>query len=151
MSSRTASINLLPRFLFPGSSIVSILLPIYPASFLSIWPNHLSLASRTFSPNRPTCAAPRMYSFLILSILATPNDDLNISNYAASSSTSCLFVSVTVSSPYNIAGLTATLFTSPFSLAGIRLSQITPDILPHQFHPVCTLFFLHFSTALSIT
>ena len=29
----------------------------------------LSLASRTFSPNRPTCTVPLMYSFLILSIL----------------------------------------------------------------------------------
>ena len=38
MSSFTTSINLLfglPRFLFPGNSIFSILLPIYPSSFLS--------------------------------------------------------------------------------------------------------------------
>ena len=47
----TYRINLLlglPRFLFSGSCIVSILLPIYPASFLSACPNHLSLASRYF-------------------------------------------------------------------------------------------------------
>ena len=53
-------------FLFPGSSIVSVLLPIYPAaSFLSTCPNHLGLASRTSSPNGPTCAVPLMYSFLV--------------------------------------------------------------------------------------
>ena len=72
MSSFTTSINLLfglPRFLFPSNSILSILLPIYPSSFLSTCPYHLSLASRVFSPNRPTCAVPLMYSFLILSIL----------------------------------------------------------------------------------
>ena len=75
MSSFTTSINILfglPRFLFPGNSILSILLPIYPSSFLSTCPYHLSLASRVFSPNRPTCAVPLMYSLLILSILVTP-------------------------------------------------------------------------------
>ena len=56
-------------------------------------------------------------------------------------SASCLFVSVTDSNPYNIADLTATLYTFPFILAGTRLSQITPDILLHPFHPACTLFF----------
>ena len=112
MSSFTTSINLLfglPRFLFPGNSILSILLPIYPSSFLRRCPYHLSLASRVFSPNFPTCAVPLMYSFLILSILATPNENRNIFNSAIS--VSCLFVSATVSSPYNIAGLTATLCT----------------------------------------
>ena len=43
--------------------------------------------------------------------------------------------------PYNSAGLTATLYTFPFTLAGTRLSQITPDILLHPFHPACTIFF----------
>ena len=33
-------------------------IPSRPASFLGTSPNHLSLASRTFSPNRPTCAVP---------------------------------------------------------------------------------------------
>ena len=57
MSSFTTSINLLfglPRFLFPGNSILSILLPIYPSSFLRRCPYNLSLASRVFSPNFPT-------------------------------------------------------------------------------------------------
>ena len=56
ISSFTTSINLLfglYRFLFPGNSVLSILLPIYPSSFLSTCPYHLSLASRVFSPNRP--------------------------------------------------------------------------------------------------
>ena len=92
-------------------------------------PYHLSLASRVFSPNFPTCAVPLMYSFLILSILVTPNENRNIFNSATSISASCLFVSATVSNPYNIAGLTATLYTFPFTLAGTLLSPITPDIL----------------------
>ena len=33
----------LPRFLFPGNSILGILLPIYPSSFLCTCPYHLSL------------------------------------------------------------------------------------------------------------
>ena len=82
-----------------------------------------------------------MYSFLILSILVTPNENRNIFNSATSISASCLFVTATVSNPYNIAGLTATLYTFPFTLAGTRLSQITPDILLQPFHPACTLFF----------
>ena len=132
MSSFTTSINLLfglPRFLFPGNSILSILLPIYPSSFLLRCPYHLSLASRVFSQNFPTCAVPLMYSFLILSIRVTPNANHNIFNSATSISASCLFVSVTVSNPYNIAGLTATLYTFHFTLAGTLVSQITPDIL----------------------
>ena len=79
----TASINLLlglPHFLFPGSSILSIVLQIYPTYFLLTCPNHLSLASRVFSPNRPICAVPLMYSFLILYILVTPNENRNIFN-----------------------------------------------------------------------
>ena len=105
----------LPRFLFPGSSIISILLPIYPSSFLRRCPYHLNLASRVFSPNHPTCAVPLMYSFLILSILVTPNENRNIFNSATSISASCLFDSATVSNPYNIAGLTATLYTFPLT------------------------------------
>ena len=115
---------------------------LYPLSFLRTCPYHLSLASCVFSPNRPTCAVPLMYSFLILSILVTQvNENRNIFNCATSISASCLFVSATVSNPYNIAGLTATLYTFPFTLAGTRLSQITPDILLQPFHPACTLFF----------
>ena len=75
MSSFTTSINLLfglPRFLFPGNSILSILLPIYPSSFLRRCPYHLNLGSRVISPNRTTCAVHLMYSFTILSILVTP-------------------------------------------------------------------------------
>ena len=59
-----------------------------------------------------------MYSFLILTILVTPNENRNTFNYVTSISASCLFVSATVSNLYNIAGLTATLYTFPFTLAG---------------------------------
>ena len=82
-----------------------------------------------------------MNSSLFLSILVTLNEYHNIFNSATSISASCLFVSATVSNPYDIAGLTATLYTFPFTLAGTRLSQITPDILLHPFHPACTFFF----------
>ena len=55
-----------------------------------------------------------------------------------------------VSSLYNIAGLTATLYTFPFTLPGTLLSQITHDILLHPFHPACTLFHtLHYFEQLS--
>ena len=130
MSSFTTPINLLfglPRFVFPGNSILSIILPIYPSSFLSTCPHHLSPASRVFSPARPTCAVPLMYSFLILSILVIPNESRNVFNSATSISASCLFVSDTVSNPYNIAGLTATLYIFPLTLAGTRLPQITTN------------------------
>ena len=79
MSALTTSINLFlgpPRFLLPGNSILSILLPIYPSSFLRTCPNHLSRVSRVFFPNRPNGTVPLMYSFLILSILVTPNEKL---------------------------------------------------------------------------
>ena len=88
------SLNLvfgLPHFLFPGSSILSHLFPIYPSYFLLSCPNHLSLASRVVSPNHPTCAVPPMDSFLILSILVTPNENRNIFHSATSISASSLF------------------------------------------------------------
>ena len=43
----------LPLHLLPGSSISSILLPMYPLSLLCTWPNHLNLASLAFSPSLP--------------------------------------------------------------------------------------------------
>ena len=64
MSSLTASINLLfslPLPLLPGSSISSILLPMYPLSLLCTCPNHLNLASLVFSPNIPVCVLPALY------------------------------------------------------------------------------------------
>ena len=108
MSSFTTYIKLLfglPRFLFPGNSILSILLPIYLPPFLRICPYYLSLASHVFSPNRPTCgsAVNLMYAFLILFIIVTPNENRN--------------VSATLFNPYNIAILTSTLYTFPFTLA----------------------------------
>uniref|UniRef100_A0A8C4N0J5 Uncharacterized protein n=1 Tax=Eptatretus burgeri TaxID=7764 RepID=A0A8C4N0J5_EPTBU len=131
----------LPLLLLPGGSIFNILLPIYSVSLLCTCPNHLNLASLTLSPNHPTCAVPLIYSFLILSILVTPNENRSIFNSATSSSASCLIVSATVSKPYNIAGLTTILYTFPFTLAATLLSQITPATLLHPFHPACTLFF----------
>ena len=79
------------------------------------------------------------------SFLITPIANLNIFISATSISSICFFVTVTVSSPYNIAGLTTELYTFPFTLAGNLLSQITPDTFLHPFYPACTLFFTSLS------
>ena len=71
--------------------------------------------------------------------------NLNIFISATSISSTCFFVTATVSSPYTIAGITTELYTFPFTLAGNLLSQITPDTLLHPFHPACTLFFTSLS------
>ena len=127
--SLTASINLLlglPRFRFLAAPSSAYFSRYYSQHISSVHvPNHLSLASRTFSPNRPTRAVPLMYSFTILFILVTPNKNLSIFNYVTSSSASCLFVSVAVSSPNNIAGLTATLYTFPFTWAVTRVGYLS--------------------------
>ena len=86
-----------------------------------------------------------MCSFLILSFLVTPIANLSIFISATSISSTCFFVTATVSSLYTIAGLTTELYTFPFTLAGNLLSQITPDIFLHPFHPAYTLFFTSLS------
>ena len=82
-----------------------------------------------------------MYSFLILSFLVTPIANLNIFISETFISSTCFFVTATVSSPYTFAVLTTKLYTFPFTLAGNLLSQITPDTFLHSFHSACTLFF----------
>ena len=101
---------------------------------------HLSLPSLIFIPNRSTLTVLLMCSFLILSFLVTPIANLNIFISANSISSTCFFVTATVSSPYTIAGLITELYTFSFTLAGNLLSQITPDNFLHPFHPACTLF-----------
>ena len=86
-----------------------------------------------------------MYSFLILSFLVTLIANLNIFISATSISSTCFFVTVTVSSSYTVAGLPTKLYTFPFSLAGNLLSQIAPNTFLHQFHPACTPFFTSLS------
>ena len=108
-------------------------------------PYHLGLLSLNFIPNRSTLTVLLMYSFLILSFLVTPIANLNIFISATSISSTCFFMIATVSSPYTIVNLTTELYTFPFTLAGNLLSQITPDTLPHPFHPACTLFFTSLS------
>uniref|UniRef100_A0A3P8VTU0 Anion exchange protein n=1 Tax=Cynoglossus semilaevis TaxID=244447 RepID=A0A3P8VTU0_CYNSE len=97
-----------PKFL-GVSSISNILLPMYPLSLLCTCPNHLNLASLAFSPNLPVCVVPLMTSFLILSILVSPKENLSIFNSVTSSSASCLLPIATVSKPYIMAGLTTVL------------------------------------------
>ena len=108
-------------------------------------PYHLILPSLIFIPNRSTLTVPLIYSFLILSFLVTPMPNLNIFISVTSISSTCFFVTATVSSPYTIAGLTAELYTFPFTLAGNLLSQINPDTFLHPFHPACTLLFTFLS------
>ena len=105
-------------------------------------PYHLNLPSLIFIPNRSTLTVPMMYSFLILSFLATPIANLNIFISATSISSTCFFVTATVSSPYTIAGLTTELYTFSFTLAGNFLLQITLDTFLHPFHSACTLLFI---------
>ena len=86
-----------------------------------------------------------MYSFLILSLLVTPIANLNIFISATSVSSTCFFVTGTVSSQYTFAGLITVLHTFPFTLAGNLPSQITPDTFLHAFYPACTLLFTSLS------
>ena len=62
-------------YLLPDSSIFCILLPIY---LLWICPDHLNLASLTLSPDCLVRSVPLMHSSLILSVLVTPTEFLNI-------------------------------------------------------------------------
>ena len=86
-----------------------------------------------------------MYSFLILSFLVTSIANLNIFISTTSISSTCYFVTATVSSPYTIAVLTTELYTFPFTLADNLLSQITLDTFLYLFHPGCTLLFTSLS------
>ena len=147
ISSFTTSTNLLfgLSLLFFGNSISIIFLPTYSWPLLMTCQYHLSLPSLLFIPNRSTLTVFLMYSFLILSFLVTPIANFNIFIAATSISSTCFFVTATVSSPYTIAGLTTELYTFPSTLAGNLLSQIIPDTLLHPFHHACTLFFTSLS------
>lgn len=57
----------------------------------------LSLTSLNSTPKHLTRAVPLMDSFLILCILVTPEENLNVFNTATSSSVSCLLLSPTLS------------------------------------------------------
>ena len=112
ISSCTASKKLffgLPLFLFPGNSISVTHLLTYYWSLLMTCPYHLSLLSLIFIPNCSTLTVPLMYSFLILSFLATLIANLNIFISVTSIFLSCFFVTAIVSSPYTVAGLTTEL------------------------------------------
>ena len=148
ISSFTTSKNLLfglPLLPFPGNSISIIFLPTYSWFLLMTCPYHLSLLPLTLIPNRSTLTVPLMYSFLILSFLVTPIANLNIFISATSISSTCFFVTATVSTSYTIACLTIKLYTFIFTLAGNFLSQIIPDTFLHPFYPAWTLFFTSLS------
>ena len=75
-------------------------------------------------------------SFIILSILVIANENLMFI-YATSNFVSYVFVIATVSSLYNIAGLTT--HSLLFLKKKKNLSQITPDTLLHPLNPTCTI------------
>ena len=113
ISSFTTSKNLIGLPLFPGNSISIIFLPTYSWSLLMTCAYHLSLPSLIFIPNRSILTVLLMCSFLILSFLVTPIANLSIFMSANSISSTCFIVTITVSSPYTIAGLTTEMYTFP--------------------------------------
>ena len=145
ISSFNTSTNLLfhlPLFLFPGNSNSIILLPTYSWSLLMTSPYHLSLSFLIFIPNRSTLTVPLILIFnLSFFFFHHSHNNLNIFISATSISSTCLFVTATVSSPYTIVGLTTELYTFPITLAG----KITPDTFLHPFHPACSLLFTSIS------
>lgn len=129
-------------FLLLASSILSILCPVYLLSLLCTCAKYPSLASLTLSPNRSTRPASLIYSFLIVSILVTPSENLGIFNSATSSKACCLFISVTISKPHS--GSRYHLVNLPFALS--------PDTELNQLHPTLpSPSLLHLSCALSVT
>lgn len=79
---------------------------------ITISPNHLRLASLALSyALRPSDG------HMILSILVSPKEKLHILTSATSSSTSCLFLTASISEPYNISASTIIFYTFPFILA----------------------------------
>lgn len=93
-----------------GISVLNILCPVYQLPLLLTCPKHLRVSSFTVSRNHWTWAFPLIYLLIVLSILATPNENLN-------NSASCLFVRATGSKTYILAGLTTILWTFPYICA----------------------------------
>ena len=83
-----------------------------------MWPNHLNLISRNFCPSSTTPVLLLTYSFLNLSFLVFPMENLSI----FISATSILFSFVLVA---------FTLCNLPISLSVTLLSHIPPVILFH--------------------
>ena len=94
--------------------------------------NHLSLASRTFSPNRPTYA--------VLLLILSPNETSTLPPPAPPP-----VFSTVPQSPVRATLLVASCIPSLslYLVNPTSLSQITPDILLHPFHPAYTLFFTY--------
>lgn len=125
LSSHSISNILFCRFcglslvLLPGSSIFSILCPVYPLYFLCTCPNCLNLASLTLSLNHSTSAVPHFSS-----IPVSPNKNLSIFNSA-----SCLCCKCQTThhsrSQYHIVNLS-------FHSCSFLLSQITPIVVSNR-------------------
>ena len=153
-SSLTTSMNLvfgLPLLLLPGNSKHNILLPIYSTFCLCTCSYHLNLASLTLSPICLTWAVPRINSFLILSIVVTPKENLNIFlTSATASSASCFLVNGTVSKTIQYGKSNYRLVNFPFSTCRkpsvADRSWHSPPVIPASLHSP-----LHLTTTTSIT
>lgn len=119
LSSHSISNILFCRFcglslvLLPGSSIFSILCPVYPLYFLCTCP----LASLTLSLNHSTSAVPHFFS-----IPVSPNKNLSIFN---SASCLCCKCQTTHHSRSHIVNLS-------FHSCSFLLSQITPIVVSNR-------------------
>ena len=101
-----------PRPLFP--STISITFLVMWFSFLLItWPYYLMRFSLSFSSIFVTLNVPRIYSFLIRSILVTPPAHRSILISVVCSFCSSTFLIGQHSEPYKSAGLMACLYTLP--------------------------------------
>ena len=112
-------------------------------SLLMPCPYHLNVPSLIFILNHSTLIVPLMYSFLILSFLIISIANLNIFISATSISSTCFFVTATISSPYTTklhTFLTGNschrLLLTPFSICSIlpAVSSLPPSHNDHFLH-----------------
>ncbi|KAG7298085.1 hypothetical protein JYU34_018855 [Plutella xylostella] len=89
---------------------------------------------------------PRTYSLRILSSLVTPHIHLNIFISAAWTALTCVCVAAQVSLPYIRTGRMMVLYTRPFNLTGILLSQVTPVTSRHFSQAAAILCWMLYST-----
>ena len=118
------------RFIFPGRSIFSILLPIYPSSFLR---NHLSLASRVFPTNRPICAVPPMYSLIILMVIADAGHGQTLHHVQGGNRQHCQVFVIAVSAKEECFGVCQIAFKSSVTRRSKNKLDPFHDIVLHGF------------------
>lgn len=100
--------------------------------------DHLILASSTFITILATHALLLTFSFFRCCLKDVPCDHLSILASIVSSSISFFCLSALFSAPYNITGLTTTLYTFALNLMLILRSQITLLIIFHFLRAAAT-------------